>query len=178
MQFAAHDGMMNRDQLLEHVRTHRRLGSGTRTRFAPRAGITACRGGGRCPATDIALRQLISRYCDAVVRSDVTQFASLWSPEAVWQLGKPIEGRDAVVAAFDKAMKGFAWVVQTAPNAVFEVDEANGSRYRAGHHQRDSSRRPRASAVHSWACTTTGTCAIEGAWQFAERRLEVIHRST
>ena len=31
------------------------------------------------------------------------------------------------VAAFDKLMKGFAWLVQSAPNAVFEVDEATGT---------------------------------------------------
>ena len=51
-----------------------------------------------------------------------------------------------------------------------------GHRHRAGHDPRavpdDEGRR----RLHSWACTTTATCAIGGAWQFAERRIEVIDR--
>ena len=53
-------------------------------------------------------------------------FADLWTADAVWKLAKPIEGRDAIGAAFTKLMKGFAYLVQTAPNAVFEVDETTG----------------------------------------------------
>jgi hypothetical protein len=176
VQFAAHDGMMNRDQLVEHVRTIAAWEVGLepdslRESASPRVEVAVA-----APATDIALRQLISRYCDAVVRRDVTQFASLWSPEAVWQLGKPIEGRDAVVAAFDKAMKGFAWVVQSAPNAVFEVDEANG----VGSGRVTISEQSQ--TIKGVGGSLVGVyhdryVRHEGSWQFAERRLEVIHQS-
>ena len=68
VQFAAHDGMMNRDQLIDHVR------------FAAGAevGVTVSDFTGahrppevqlQSPATDAALRHLVSSYCDAVNRA-------------------------------------------------------------------------------------------------------------
>jgi hypothetical protein len=66
------------------------------------------------------------------------------------------------------------WFVQTAPNAVFEVDEANG----VG--------RGRVTVIEQFQTTKgrTGTLVgtyhdvyrrTDGSWRFAERRLEVIH---
>ena len=176
VQFAAHDGMMNRDQLIEHVRTIAAWEVGLepdslRESASPRVEIAVA-----APATDIALRQLIARYCDAVLRRDSAAFGEVWAVDGVWQLGKPIEGRDAVVTAFDKLMKGYAWLVQSAPNAVFEVDEANGTA--SG----------RVAIVEQFKKTKGGTGSLvgvyhdryvrrQGVWQFAERRIEVIDQS-
>jgi uncharacterized protein (TIGR02246 family) len=175
VQFAAHDGMMTRDQLLEHVRTIAAWEVGLEPdslhESTPRKETPVA-----APATDIALRQLISRYCDAVVRRDSTQFGALWATDGVWQLGKPIEGREAVVAAFEKLMKGYAWLVQSAPNAVFEVDEATG--VGTG----------RVTITEQYEHTKNGPGSLvgvyhdryvrrSGAWQFSERRIEVIHQS-
>lgn len=176
VQFAAHDGMMTRDQLIEHVRTIAAWEVGLepdslRESASPRVEIAVA-----APATDIALRQLIARYCDAVLRRDSEAFAQVWAADGVWQLGKPIEGREAVVAAFDKLMKGYAWLVQSAPNAVFEVDEANGTA--SG----------RVAIVEQFKKVRGGPGSFvgvyhdryvrcQGVWQFAERRIEVIDQS-
>ena len=176
VQFAAHDGMMNRDQLIEHVRTIAAWEVGLepdslRESASPRVEIAVA-----APATDIALRQLIARYCDAVLRRDSAAFGEVWAADGVWQLSKPIAGRDAIVAAFDQLMKGFAWLVQSAPNAVFEVDEASGTA--SG----------RVAIVEQFKKTKGGPGSLvgvyhdryvrrQGVWQFAERRIEVIDQS-
>ena len=176
VQFAAHDGMMNRDQFIEHVRTIAAWEVGLepdslRESRSPRVEIAVA-----APATDIALRQLIARYCDAVLRRDGEAFGQVWATDGVWQLGKPIEGRESIVAAFDKLMKGYAWLVQSAPNAVFEVDEANGTA--SG----------RVAIVEQFKKIRGGPGSFvgvyhdryvrrQGVWQFAERRIEVIDQS-
>lgn len=130
IQFAAHDGMLDRGQLIDHVRTVAAAevgipvstfgdsthGSGGERFVAPGA------------ATDNALRQLVARYCDAVIRNDEASWTSTWTRDAVWELkaGSPIEGREAIVRAWSKAMAGMKWVVQTPAVSVFEVDEAAG----------------------------------------------------
>lgn len=176
VQFAAHDGMMNRDQLLEHVRTIAAWEVGLEPDSLRESGSVRAETPVASPATDIALRQLISRYCDAVVRRDAQAFGATWAADGVWQLGKPIEGRVAVVAAFEKLLKGYTWLVQSAPNAVFEVDEATGTGT------------GRVTIVEQYHRTKGGDGSLVGVyhdryvrtggeWRFAERRIEVIHQS-
>jgi uncharacterized protein (TIGR02246 family) len=176
VQFAAHDGMMNRDQLIEHVRTIAAWEVGLepdslRDSATPRVEIAVA-----APATDIALRQLVSRYCDAVVRKDTAAFADLWDADGTWVLGKPIQGREAIGAAFEKLLKQYAFLVQTAPNAVFEVDEAAGTA--SG----------RVTIAEQFKKLRTGPGSLvgvyhdhyvrkQGVWHFAERRIEVIDQS-
>jgi uncharacterized protein (TIGR02246 family) len=173
VQFAAHDGMMNRDQLLEHVRTIAAWEVGLEPGSLRESATPLVEIAVAAPATDIALRQLIARYCDAVLRNDADAFAALWAPDAVWTLGKPITGRDAIATAFQKLMKGFAWLVQTAPNAVFEVDEAAGTA--TGRvtitEQFKRTRGEQGSLVGVYHDRYERR---EGAWRFAERRIEII----
>lgn len=175
VQFAAHDGMMQREQLLEHVRTIAAWEVGLepdslRETSVPRREATVA-----APATDIALRQLVSQYCDAVVRRDAAEFGELWTTDAVWNLGKPIEGRDAIVATFEKATKGFAWLVQTAPNAVFEVDEATGTG--TGRVTITEQFRTKKGDDGSLVGVYHDRYVRhQGSWRFTERRIEVIHQ--
>lgn len=174
VQFAAHDGMMNRDQLLEHVRTIAAWEVGLepdslREAASPRVEIAVA-----APATDIALRQLVSKYCDAVVRSDVDAFAAVWASDGAWILGSTrADGRDDIAALFARVLKRYAWLVQTAPNAVFDVDEAAGTAT------------GRVTILEQFKKVKGGPGSIvgvyhdryvrrQGEWQFAERRIEVI----
>ncbi len=173
VQFAAHDGMVTRDQLIEHVRTLAAWEVGLepdslRESASPQPELRFL-----APATDIALRQLVSRYCDTVIRRDGEGFGALWANDGVWNLGTPVAGRPAVTAQFDKLMLGYSWLVQSAPNAVFEVDEALGA----------GTGRVTITEQFKRAKGGTGSLVgvyhdryvrVSGAWMFAERRLEVI----
>ena len=175
VQFAAHDGMLSRDQLLDHVRTLAAWEVGLepdslRESGTPRREVTHL-----APATDVALRQLISRYCDAVVRQDSDAFGTLWTPDATWVIGKEPIARAAIVPTFEKLMKGYRWLVQTAPNAVFDIDEATGTGT------------GRVTVVEQFHKKSGGEGNLigvyhdryvrrHGVWHFAERRLEIISR--
>ncbi|MEP7201216.1 MAG: TetR family transcriptional regulator C-terminal domain-containing protein [Ilumatobacteraceae bacterium] len=174
VQFAAHDGMMNRDQLIDHVR----FAAGSEIGVAP----ADFSGAERRPvvqapsaATDAALRHLVSSYCDDVNRGDTTSWAKLWADDATWNpSGKPISGRGAIVAALEQALRDREWVVQSAPLMVFEVDETHGSGTGRITLQ-ERFKKPNIAKLGM----TLGTYHDQyvrhgGNWLFADRRLEVI----
>ena len=175
VQFAAHDGMMTRDQFIDHVRTLAAWEVGLEPQALREGQAIVEVAGPPMPATDNALRHLVARYCDAVIRNDAVAFGGCWAPDATWQLVKPMHGRDAILATFDKLMAGYAWLVQTAPNAVFEVDEAAGTGT------------GRVTVCETYQSKKDGPGSLVGvyhdryvrvgtSWLFAERRLQTISR--
>ena len=132
IQFAAHDGMMDRRKLIDHVRTVAAAEVGLT--LADFEGPTV--GGGSLAvstvpgaATESALRQLLARYSDAVIRNDADAWISTWAEDGRWSMapGKVIEGREAIRTTWVTAMKGFNWVVHTPGVCVFEVNEHDGT---------------------------------------------------
>ena len=176
VQFAAHDGMMNRDQLIDHVR------------FAAGAeiGVTVSDFTGahrpaevqlQSPATDAALRHLASSYCDAVNRRDIDAWASTWAENATWtRMGKTVSGRAAIVEAFQRILDETEWALQSAPLMVFEVDEVLGTASgRVTVHERFKKRK---TAKPGTMLATYHDQYVRhgGAWLFVDRRLELIER--
>jgi AcrR family transcriptional regulator len=177
VQFAAHDGMMTRDQFIDHVRTLAAWEVGLepdalRDADAVRPNVMAA----PSPATDTALRRLVAGYCDAVVRTDAAALAGCFTPDGVCDLGTPVQGREAIATSFGKAMAGDRFRVQTAPNAVFEVDEAAGTGT------------GRVVVQETYETRKTGPGTLVGvyhdryrragtSWLLAERRLEIISRT-
>lgn len=177
VQFAAHDGTLTRDQFIEHVRTLAAWEVGLEPEALRDGNAIVALAGPPSPATDNSLRQLIARYCDAVVRNDADAFVGCWATDASWTLGKPIVGRDAIGAAFRKLMTGYTWLAQTAPNAVFEVDETAGTGTgRVMIHETYLSKKDGRGVlvgVYHDCYLRVGTT-----WCFAERRIEVISRGS
>jgi AcrR family transcriptional regulator len=179
IQFAAHTGMMTRDQLIDHVRTVAASEVGlTLADFhdAPesvpaRASVLGTPGA----ATDTALRQLVARYCDAVLRFDGDDWIATWTDDASWEMkpGSPVVGRHAILAAWLTAMKAFTWVVQTPAFMVFEVDEVSGVGSGRVTIQERLARKKGGPAT--MLATYHDTYRREsGHWRFSSRRLEVI----
>lgn len=181
VQFAAHTGM-TRDQLIDHVRSLAAWEVGLTLADFHGAGVVAMvrpvRLGPPGAATETALRQLVDRYCDGVVRHDVETWASTWAVDATWELrpGATVDGREAIVAAWEQAMKGFTWVVQSPSFCVFEVDEATGEGTgRVTVHERFQRRK---GGPGSMLGTYHDTYRREaGVWRFTSRRLDVIDAS-
>lgn len=176
VQFAAHDDVLSRDQVIDHVRTLAAAEVGV---DPAQLGATVRASPTRPnappgPATQLAIRQLVDRYCDAVLRRDAAAWAATWTDDATWDLGGgSLEGQAAIVAAWEHAMGGFDWVVQFAPTLVLDVDEAAGTgtgrvtvqeRY-----QRTDGKRGTLLGVYHDRYRRTA----EG-WRFAGRRLEVV----
>ena len=127
VQFAAHDGTLTREQFIDHVRTLAAWEVGLEPQALREGGAIVESAGPPSPATDTALRHLVARYCDAVIRRDAAAFGNCWAADGTWLLTKPVNGREAIMATFGKLTSDVQWLVQTAPNAVFEVDEAAGT---------------------------------------------------
>jgi AcrR family transcriptional regulator len=177
VQFAAHDGMMNRDQLIDHVR----FAAGAEIGVA----VSDFSGAERSPtvrapspATDAELRRLVSSYCDAVNRGDLVAWAKTWADDAKWNpQGDEIVGRTTIVAAFEQVLADIQWVVQSAPLMLFEVDETHGTATGRVTLQERYKKANSAKAATMLATYHDRYVRHGGSWLFAERRLEVTERS-
>lgn len=62
----------------------------------------------------LAIQALVSCFDDAVNRRDAGLFASLWTEDAVWEIGPPMplvaQGHDRIVAAWTEALAGTEWL--------------------------------------------------------------------
>ncbi len=177
VQFAAHDGMMDRDQLITHVRIAAAHEVGLTLAHFEGAGESPSRDrtGPPAAATHTALEQLVARYCDGVIRNDAETWASTWTDDATWELrpGASVDGREAILAMWTKAMKGFSWVVQSPGACVFEVDEVAGTGSgRVTIHER--LKPAKGDAVSHIAVYHDEYRRVGGAWRFASRRLQMI----
>lgn len=174
VQFAAHDGMLDREQLIDHVRTLAAWEVGLEPdALRDTAAIPARSLDHPSPITETALLHLVSRHCDAVIRHDIEAFRALWTPDARWLERDEIIGRDAITSTWDRLRNGFAWVVETAPNAVFEVDEHAGTA--TGRVTIVTQSKKRKGAVTNIAAIAHDRyLRRDGTWLLAERRTEKV----
>lgn len=63
---------------------------------------------------DAEVRNLVGRYCDAVLRVDISEFADTWAADARWLIPGEgiIEGRDSITAIFEKIRPTYRQCVQ------------------------------------------------------------------
>jgi AcrR family transcriptional regulator len=177
VQFAAHDGMMNRDQLIGHVR----FAAGSEI------GVPVWQFDGAelshivrppAPGIDAELRHLVSSYCDAVNRGDIAAFTKTWADDATWNPNdSAITGRESIVAAFEAVRTDTEWIVQSAPLMVFEVDEAEGTGTGRVTIQERSKKRKNAKPTTMLATYHDQYVRRDGTWLFSDRRLEVVERT-
>ncbi len=84
------------------------------------------------PADDLALRNLMATYVDAVNRSDADAWAATWAADGEWNLlGNPVHGRDNIVGLWLQMMGSFEFAIMMPSSAKFEVngDTATGHWY-------------------------------------------------
>lgn len=81
------------------------------------------------PGVDDALiGRLVHRYCDAVCSGDTAAWTETWAADGVWEIGRgPVEGRDAIRAAYEKAMGLFESVNQLSFNGAADLDHQAGT---------------------------------------------------
>ena len=177
VQFAAHDGMMNRDQLIDHVRFAAAAeigvdaGDFTGSSEAPVVAAPS-------PATDAALRHLVSASCDYINRGDVAALAKTWVDDATWNPGDAeIVGRKNIAAEIEHMLGETDWIVQSVPLMVFEVDEEHGVATGRVTVQERVKKRKIVKAGTTLATYHDHYVRRGGTWLFAARRVEVIERT-
>ncbi len=79
-----------------------------------------------------AIFELVARFDDAVNRRDVAEFGALWTEDAIWEIGAPmdlrVEGRTAIVALWSRQLGKVEWLFRGSFMGVVSVegDEATG----------------------------------------------------
>ena len=74
-------------------------------------------------ADELALRELMSRYVDAVQRRDVEAWAATWDDNGSWNLvGTEVSGKPAVVALWQQMMAGFEFALMLPSSCLFHID--------------------------------------------------------
>lgn len=80
------------------------------------------------PEDDIALRNLMASYIDAVNRSDGDAWIATWAEDASWNLmGNPVTGRDNILNLWRQMMSGFEFALMIPSSCLFSVDGDSAS---------------------------------------------------
>ena len=77
----------------------------------------------RSVADELAIRNLVARYCHAIADRDDKAWAECWSAESEWSvLGQVSSGREAILARYQSLVGGLRFVEQVATDGVIEVE--------------------------------------------------------
>ncbi len=85
---------------------------------------------------ELAIRDLVARYIDAVNRYHAEDWAATWAEDATWDLmGTVVEGREAIVELWKGAMGGFEFALMMLNSGTLSVDgdTASGRWYLTEH---------------------------------------------
>lgn len=124
-------------------------------------------------ADELALRELMSRYVDAVQRRDVEAWAATWDDNGSWNLvGTEVSGKPAVVALWQQMMAGFEFALMLPSSCLFHIDgdRASGHWY-LQEYTRDLEGNG-SSIVSRYLDTYTKR---DGQWLYLSRQCELIY---
>ena len=130
------------------------------------------------PAEDrLAIRDLLDAYADAVTQRDAAAWAATWARNSEWTLLDfpeigTIKGRDAIVAMWTEAMKGFPGLVfQAWPGSIeIEGERAVVRSYTSEvYDQAGITKRDR--GVYDDVCVR-----VDGRWLLERRAFRYLHR--
>jgi uncharacterized protein (TIGR02246 family) len=124
---------------------------------------------------ELAIRNLVARYCDAVCRRDADAWAATWAEDCTWDLGggRVVRGRQAALDLWTTAIARYPWVAQLAPTGMVEVlgDTARGTWWVLElNHLADGS-----GALHLGHYADEYRRTGQG-WAFASRRFSMVYR--
>ena len=125
-------------------------------------------------SAEASIRSLVSRYAQAVVARDGKAWIDTWASNGRWEiLGQAPEGRNDVLAHWEKLMSGIFFVFQLAGEGTITVEESG---------ERASGRFP---TVEFAKMTADGAGSLmlgiyddayvveDGVWRFASRRIDI-----
>ncbi|MEZ5503712.1 MAG: nuclear transport factor 2 family protein [Halioglobus sp.] len=122
---------------------------------------------------ELALRNLMARYVDAVNRYDADAWIATWAEDGVWNLlGTPVSGRDAILALWQQMMSSFDFALMLPSSCLFEVTGNTAS----GHWYLHEHTRDRAGHASTILSRYRDTYVRQGGqWLFQSRHYDFIY---
>lgn len=146
VQFAAHEGVVKRKELMRTLRALAAFETGLspddirdgrrhvrppspRTPTTSSASVANTTGAPPTAITDAALRQLLARIADAQLRGDAASWLANWTStaELIMPDGTNAKGTDHLASLFTKHFSADRWTLQSPEVMLFDVDEAVGT---------------------------------------------------
>jgi SnoaL-like domain len=128
------------------------------------------------PAQDeLAVRNLLARYGDAVCRRDADAWIATWAPDCTWDLGRGrvTRGRDATLALWRESIAKYPWVAQLPASGVVELRDGElcGSWYVL-----ELNRLVDGSGVMHLGHYRDRYVRTEQGWRFGTRKFHLVYR--
>ncbi len=127
---------------------------------------------------EFEIRRLADHYADAANRVDAGLFASLWTPDAEWLIGPPINqhfrGREQVLVAFTHLLGSWDFFVQLSTSAAITV---TGDTATANFYVNEIARaRPDGTnSNYNLARYSDELVRVDGTWLFKKRDYQVLY---
>lgn len=124
-------------------------------------------------AAELAIRELVARYSEAVSRGDAKAFAETWAEDGEWLLlGQRAVGPEAATAQWQRLVRGFDFVVQLCHGGIIEVEGATATgRWQISEHGRGLD----GSSFFSLGFYADRYVCVEGRWRFQSRNFEAVY---
>ena len=123
----------------------------------------------------LAIRELVDSYGDAVCRGDRDAWGANWAEDAVWTLNLPglerVEGREAIVSLWSRAMGDYEYVLMTSTPGAIEIegDVATGRFYTSEITRTTAGENQRIAGRYEDKYARKG-----GRWYFTERQYKML----
>ncbi len=119
------------------------------------------------------IQQVLGQYIDGVNQRDAQLWGETWDEDASWQLfdPEPVRGRDAIVAAWIEAMKGFPFVVMNATMGTVRID---GARASGTSYTFEVAETAAGEPIRVWGRYDDSYVKRDGVWRYAHRAFTVL----
>lgn len=124
-------------------------------------------------ADELAIRNLVARYSDAVNRRDAEAWGNCWTEDAVWKImGMAPEGRETIVGLWSQFMGGFPFVVQMPSECLITL---NGDEATVRAYLTETGKGPDGSGMLTLGVYHDRVRREADAWRFTERSFHAMY---
>jgi uncharacterized protein (TIGR02246 family) len=128
----------------------------------------------RSVADELAIRDLVARYADAVAQRDSQAWADTWADDASWILGPTsrADGRKEIVRTWTRLMDSFEFVIQIPEYGSVEVQDGQAfGRWTI----RELGWPKQGDPTATLGLYRDAYRCDEGTWRFSERRFQFVY---
>ena len=127
---------------------------------------------------ELAIRNLLGRYADAVCRRDPDDWIATWAPDCMWDLGggRVTYGHEDTLGLWHESIAKYEWVAQLPSSGTIDgVDSAAGGARGDWYILELNRTVDGAGVLHLGHYADTYAKTAEG-WRFQTRRFHLVYR--